>query len=157
MSIDLEEFEKINPIPKRVYWNEQYQSYAYRGEWPERHHFEFMDRWEGYKQRAEIAAKREAELLAEIERLKAGEPVAYKFEANDLLVERWSSLEKSSWSLRIPIGVKITHISTGKTVTCDTQRSQHANRERALRALWLLVSNEPIYASPQPSQEKGNE
>lgn len=56
-----------------------------------------------------------------------------RVEPDTIKVESWSEHdEKSRWSLRVPNGVKITHIPTGISVTRDTERSQHRNRDIAL-------------------------
>ena len=48
----------------------------------------------------------------------------------DLIVEGWPP--PKGFQLSLPRGIKLTHKPTGTVVTCDTERSQHANREKAL-------------------------
>ena len=43
---------------------------------------------------------------------------------------------------KIPNGIKITHIKTGITVTCENHRSQHRNKQSALEALSKRLSEE---------------
>lgn len=52
---------------------------------------------------------------------------------DDLVVDGWP--RQTGWELRTPRGIKLTHKPTGTVVTCDTERSQHANRDRALEML----------------------
>lgn len=51
----------------------------------------------------------------------------------DLVLEIWPP--QPGFQLSMPRGVKLTHKPTGTVVTCDTERSQHANRDRALEML----------------------
>lgn len=52
---------------------------------------------------------------------------------DDLSVESWPA--QAGFQLDLPRGIKLTHKPTGTVVTCDTERSQHANRYRALEML----------------------
>lgn len=36
---------------------------------------------------------------------------------------------------RIPIGVKVTHVASGLTASCEFERSQYKNREIAIRMI----------------------
>jgi peptide chain release factor 2 len=54
---------------------------------------------------------------------------------SDIIITGWSSVEQGSWSLRVPDGIQIVHIPTGKVVTCESERSQHRNRHLALLEL----------------------
>lgn len=55
----------------------------------------------------------------------------YTFKPEDVAVESWDG--KSAWdfSLRMPVGVRVTHLPTGIIITCDTQTTQHSNRHLA--------------------------
>lgn len=39
-------------------------------------------------------------------------------------------------------GVRVTHIPTGTYVDCDTERSQHKNRDKALEMLRRLIAKD---------------
>lgn len=54
---------------------------------------------------------------------------------NDLIIEHWSSVPVPSFAQHNVRGVKITHIPSGVTATCESERSPHANRAIALREL----------------------
>jgi len=59
---------------------------------------------------------------------------------NDWKFEIWPEPPKGGMRVGMPKGVKVTHLPTGQTQTCDSERSQHANRDKALRALALRVA-----------------
>ena len=52
---------------------------------------------------------------------------------SELKVEPWSS--KAGLFRDMYKGVKVTHQKSGVVVTCDTERSQHANRAKAIEQL----------------------
>ena len=56
---------------------------------------------------------------------------------HDLVVESWPP--RTGFQLSQPHGIKLTHKPTGTVVTCDTERSQHANRDRALEMLRIKL------------------
>lgn len=60
--------------------------------------------------------------------------------AESIIMESWSSKKIGIWSLEILGGVRITHIPTGIQVTCDSERSQFANRHLALEELTAILS-----------------
>lgn len=55
--------------------------------------------------------------------------------ADDLVISSWSSKKQGGFSIGVPKGIKITHLPSRITVTCDTERSQHRNRYLALLEL----------------------
>lgn len=57
---------------------------------------------------------------------------AVEIDPKDLIVQLWSSKPKSGWDYTLACGVKITHVPSSITVTCDTERSTHANKNKAL-------------------------
>lgn len=51
----------------------------------------------------------------------------------DIIIENWPHIPSGGMQTgKIPKGIKITHIETGITVTCDQHRSQHKNKEECL-------------------------
>ena len=50
----------------------------------------------------------------------------------DIEVGMWPEPATSGQKVGMPKGVKVTHKPTGIIVICDTERSQHANRQKAL-------------------------
>ena len=54
---------------------------------------------------------------------------------NDLEFEVWPEPPKTGMRVGMPRGVKVTHIPTGMVETCDSERSMHANRDKAVNAL----------------------
>lgn len=53
----------------------------------------------------------------------------------DWMVEMWPEPPRTGMHVGMPKGVKVTHIPTGLVETCDSERSQHANRDKAIKAL----------------------
>lgn len=63
---------------------------------------------------------------------------------NDWKIEEWPEPPKTGMRVGMRAGVKVTHIPTGLVETCDTERSQHKNREIALQKLAMrIVMSEP--------------
>jgi len=59
-----------------------------------------------------------------------------KWNPDDLHIESWPLRPDGGMIAEgMPRGIKITHIPTGLVATCDTERSQHLNRQRALADL----------------------
>ena len=56
-------------------------------------------------------------------------------EPNDWKFEVWPEPPKTGMRVGMPRGVKVTHIPTGMVETCDSERSAHANRDKAINAL----------------------
>lgn len=61
------------------------------------------------------------------------QPFNGELRPDDLAVESWPP--QTGLLLGLPRGIKVTHKPTGTMVTCDTERSQHANRDRAMAML----------------------
>lgn len=55
--------------------------------------------------------------------------------ADNIHVSGYSSTPQSSWVNRPERGIRIIHLPTGIEVTCETERSQHANKAKALKEL----------------------
>jgi len=53
----------------------------------------------------------------------------------DIKIEIWPPRNVGGQHVGTASGVKITHLPSGITVTCDYERSQHRNRAIALAAL----------------------
>lgn len=53
----------------------------------------------------------------------------------DLIIQGWSSRPQSQWIPMLESGVKITHVPSGISATCDAERSPHANRSIAMHKL----------------------
>lgn len=58
-----------------------------------------------------------------------------KLKPDDLIVQHWSSKPRAQWDSSQARGIKITHVPSRITVTCETEGSVHANKEKALRVL----------------------
>ena len=59
----------------------------------------------------------------------------------DFLIEMYPH-RPSGWDAYMPRGVKITHKTTGITVACDHERSQHKNRDTAMRGMLAMLTPE---------------
>ena len=57
----------------------------------------------------------------------------------DLVINSWSGVRKSGWSVEPDTGVSLLHRPTGAMVQVNTERSQHANKAIAMRMLEAKV------------------
>jgi len=64
-----------------------------------------------------------------------------KFKSSEVKITPWSNKTQGQWSIKEPVGMKVIHIPTGTVVTCEEHRSQHRNREVALKTLETLLVN----------------
>ena len=64
----------------------------------------------------------------------------------DVQIDGYSSVHQSGFSLQPLNGVKITHLPTGITVTCENERSQYRNKAIAVAELKEKLRN---YKAPQ--------
>lgn len=62
------------------------------------------------------------------------------FDLKDVSVNSWSGAKVSGFSLRVPNGIRVKHYPTQIEVTCEDERSQHKNRDVALKELERLVN-----------------
>lgn len=72
--------------------------------------------------------------------------------AYDIIIELWSGAPKPHCIHTLVRGVKVTHIPSGMSATCETERSPHANRVIAMQEL-----NEKLerYLSVSPNDFNG--
>lgn len=61
--------------------------------------------------------------------------------ASDLVFEAWPP-DPGGMRVYAPRGVKVTHTPTGFTCACSHERSGHANRDTALRALHAALASQ---------------
>lgn len=61
--------------------------------------------------------------------------VLEKLEPKDLQISAYPEPIPGGMHVGLPKGVKVTHVPTGITVTCDHERSQHKNRDACLIAI----------------------
>ena len=59
--------------------------------------------------------------------------------ANDVKVDAYESTWRNNFFSGIPRGVRLTHVPTGVTITCESERSQHANKAKAWAELELAL------------------
>lgn len=59
-----------------------------------------------------------------------------------LSISSWSNTRKSGHSLITDSGVRVIHLPTGTIVEVDSERSQHANRAKAIKRLENLINPE---------------
>lgn len=58
---------------------------------------------------------------------------------NDIRILSWTSEKGSAWSFKVPAGVEILHIPTGKSFYCESHRSQHRNKQECLDMLYSYL------------------
>lgn len=77
----------------------------------------------------------------------------------DLVMNNWSGVRKSGWSVTPDNGVSILHRPTGAMVQVDTERSQHANKAIAMKMLEAKVETlmEERARPPAPSAAAGGQ
>jgi protein subunit release factor A len=81
-----------------------------------------------------------------------------KIKPEDVIFELYSSKPVGGFSNKIPSGVKYTHIPTGITSSCDTERSQLRNHYLAFAELEKKVlANEALEKMAQISRDLGLE
>ena len=82
-------------------------------------------------------------------------------DAKHICVECWPPSAATGMHLGIPCGIKVTHLPTGIFATCDTERSQHANRDKALAEVLVKVlsldSSNADVTGLAPAQEVNHE
>lgn len=69
----------------------------------------------------------------------------YDFKPEDIAVTAWPLGQCSGLIHKQVHGIRAIHLPTGTVVTCETERSQHRNREIALQQLWDQVKDKPTY------------
>lgn len=61
--------------------------------------------------------------------------------AEELKVEVWPERDKGGQHVGIVTGVRITHLPTGIMACCQTNRSQHRNRQIALEMIEAALTS----------------
>lgn len=79
------------------------------------------------------------------------------FRPQDLHISKWS--EAAGFTLTVSTkGIHVIHLPTGKRANCDIYRSEHKNKEKALKALQqMMVSYHGITQSTLWRHRNGNE
>lgn len=77
----------------------------------------------------------------------------------DLVINSWSGMRKSGWSVAPDNGVSIVHRPTGAMVQVDTERSQHANKAIAMKMMESKVETLLVERArpPAPSAAAGEQ
>lgn len=65
----------------------------------------------------------------------------------DVRIESWP-MQGGGMHVGMPRGVKITHIATDRICICNSERSQHKNRDIALAGIKAMIA-----AAPKPEKE----
>lgn len=90
-----------------------------------------------------------------------------KLKPEDLSISAWASKSVNGFCNTVSRGIKIVHLPTGLTATCDSERSQHRNKAVALAELQsklaelaaefaVLASAEPIKQVTEPPLDARN-
>jgi len=74
----------------------------------------------------------------------------------DLVINSWSGVRKSGWSVQPDTGVSIVHRPTGAMVQVNTERSQHANKAIAMKMLEAKVETLMKERVRQVAEHRGN-
>lgn len=89
---------------------------------------------------SEDKAAQAREIVAGLSHPQAAEGGEGMVEAADIEVTVWPETKQGSMYVGISKGVKVVHVPTGTTVICNHERSQHRNRDAAIRALSAALS-----------------
>ena len=71
---------------------------------------------------------------------------------DELTIETWPPSPKTGMIVGMSKGVKITHNPTGISVTCDSERSQHLNRDKAWEQLRAALASKPAEPVAPPAR-----
>lgn len=67
------------------------------------------------------------------------------FKENEVVVTADQPIKHGMITGKIPAGIRVVHIPTGKSVYCDSEQSLHKNKIIALNQLWEQVKDLPTY------------
>lgn len=84
------------------------------------------------------------QVSAEAERLR---PVV--LDPKDLRISSYSSVTRPGWTFQMVAGVRVVHLPTGLEAVSESERSQHANRGKALAELEQMVARAGAPAIPR--------
>lgn len=62
----------------------------------------------------------------------------------DIKIDTYAHAGCAGWSFEVHRGVRIIHLPSGLQVSCETERSQHANKKRCLELLVLSLLGHAI-------------
>ena len=85
----------------------------------------------------EDAAKERAVLVKIVEAVQ--QELYAELDPAAVTIDAWPQAPISGFKVGMPKGIRITH-TNGCQVICDTERSQHANRDKAMRAMSVLLA-----------------
>lgn len=73
--------------------------------------------------------------------------MTYQFEPHELHIELWPPANNLTFApLRMPKGIRVTHLPTGTVCVSTELRNQFLNREAALSELYGIVAQMPTHA-----------